>query len=666
MHHDHRANFSSASGIGGGSDSVAILSPSPHQSAPDRPGSQARTGPALLLQFTHATAGIVAEQRGEAAVLAVTQSFFQLLQPVALLHAYRLPENRPGQASPIQVDNWLEKCKLASAPGFELPMELQSLANEMAQQCVESRQCQLSTVIANHQILVAPLMVPGHKPQSLCIAVRAELAVTALPLLTTFVGCLGSLQLDGHVQQGQRAARQLQSLAKNNSDLESAKNLPQAATHLTTRWAEQLQASHVAWVVVRHHRATRVAAISGATEIDPASRIYFELIQATQSLLHAGGTKSHWITGRPAPPKFLQRQSNESSTINSPAERCLQSIVSELMVPAVVAIPVRSADQIVAYLFLAGQKEIASPAAEDARRGAFDQIQTQVALATRVHQSAWQRWMDTPANFARRWRWWLLAATVLLAALAAWPMPYTMYCACELATTDRRYAVAPYKGTLKDVFVMPGEVVAPGQLLATMDDRELRIELTGKQAAFDREQNQIRISRAAGDFAKARIAELEAVRINSEVALLNQHLANREIRSPIAGTIVQGDLTELSGAPVEVGSNLFEVAGLEELLVQIEIPEFQYRYATVGQEVCLSLEAFPYETLIGVVERLHPRASTRGDRNVFLAEIRIANPAGQLRPGMKGQARIVGDAYPLAWKWLHYPYEKTRAFLGWF
>ncbi len=668
MHHDHRPNFARENGNSWSTEMVAQLPlPLPvAPTSPDRLGSQGRTGSALLLQFTQAIAAIIAQQRGDAAVLAVTQSFVQLLQPTALWHASRLPETPVGELPPIQIEDWLEKLKLASGSGVVLPAELSSTARELSQQCIETRQCQLSKVIGVFQVLAVPLMIPGHTPQSLSIAIRADMTNSALPLLTTLVGCLGTLQLDRQIDQGQRGTRQWQSLAKTNSDLESAQNLSQAATHLTTRWAEQLQVQHMAWVVVRHGRATRVAAISGATEIDPASRIYFELIQATQSLLHSDGTIGRFVTGQPAPPKFLQRQSSESPTVHTPTERCLQSIVSELMIPAVVAVPVRSAGQVVAYLFMCGDKTIATPEWEDARRGLLDQIQIQAALATRVHQTAWQRWIDSPTSFVRRWRWWLAAAFLLLGAVAAWPMPYTMYCDCELVTTDRRYAVAPYKGTLKEVFVTPGEVVTPGHLLATMDDRELRIELAGKQAAFEREQNQIRISRAAGDFSKARIAELEAARIDSEIALLNHHLGNREIRSPIAGTIVQGDLTELSGAPVEVGSNLFEVAGLEELMVQIEIPEYQYRYSTIGQEVRLSLEAFPYETFTGVIERFHPRATTREDRNIFVAEIHVPNLAGQLRPGMKGQARILGDAYPLAWKWMHYPYEKTRSLLGWF
>jgi hypothetical protein len=666
MHHDYRVSDSGDIKTGLANETVALLSPANQPASSDHPGQQPRTEMAILLQFTHAVAKITAEQRGDAAVVAVTQCLFQLLQPAAFLHAHLAPENKPGQTGSIQIDDWLEKLKRPAAPHLEFPAELQSAAVEAVQRCVESRQCQWSAVIANHQILAVPLSVPGHKPQSLAMAVRAESSSIAWPILTTFGGVLSSLQLDGQVQQGQNLSRQFQSLVKNHSDLASAKSLAQAATHLTTRWAEQLPATHVAWVVVRNQKATRVAAISGATEIDPASRVYFELIQATQALLQAGGTSGRWVAGQPAPPKFLQRQGNETPVHNSPAERCMQSIVSELMVPAVVAIPVRSADQIVAYLFLSGAKEIASPDWEASRRNSLDQIQTQTVLATRVHQTAWQRWMETPSNFVRRWRRWMAVAALSLGGVAAFPMPYMMYCNCELVTTDRRYAVAPYKGTLKDVFVTPGQVVSPGHLLATMDDRELRIEVAGKQAAFDREQNQIKVSRAAGDFAKARISELEAARINSEVTLLNHHLSNREIRSPIAGTIVQGDLAELSGAPVEVGSNLFEVAGLDEMLVQIEIPEYQYRYSTVGQEVGLHLEAFPYETYVGVIERLHPRATTRDTRNVFLAEIRIPNPAGQLRPGMKGQARVRGDAYPLAWKWLHHPYEKTRQFLGWF
>lgn len=666
MQNDYRPNFMSETGSASASNAVALVPVMPKQARPDRGSAQSRSGLPLLVQFTQATAKIMAEQRHDAAVVAVTQCLFELLQPLTLQHAYPLPESAPGQAGAIEVDDWVDKLKLAPANRQPRKPELLAATADMARQCVEAQQCQVSPVIDAAQIVAVPLLVPGGKAQAISAAIPQETMASALPLLSAFAGCLSVLQMDRQVQQGKQVANQFQALAKSNADLESAQNLAQAATHLTTRWAQQLSVTQIAWVSVRQNRAARVVAISGATEIDPASRAYFEFLQATQALLQADGSHGRWVAGQPAAPKFKQRQADESRTSGSPAERCLQGIASELMVSAVLAIPVRSSGQIVAYLFLTGPKEIAAPEWEEARRGPLDQIQTHTALAHRVHQTAWQRWIAGPSNFVRRWRWWLMAAALMLGAIAALPMPYTMYCDCELITTDRRYAVAPYKGTLKEVLVTPGAVVAPGDLLATMDDRELKIELAGKTAAFEREQNQIRISRATSDFAKARIAELEAARIQSEISLLQHHLSNREIRSPIAGTIVQGDLAELSGAPVDVGNNLFEIAGLDELLVQIEIPEYQYRYSTVGQPVRLSLEAFPYETFAGVIERLHPRATTRENRNIFLAEIRVPNSGRNLRPGMKGHARVVGDAYPLAWKWLHYPYEKTRQFLGWF
>lgn len=651
------------------SDTLTIATPSATRSAAhEADRARNRAGSSLLLQFTQETAKVLAEQRGEAAVVAVTRVFLQLLRPATLLHAHLAPPAAPNQAPAYQIDDWLEK--QAANQRAAVPAELQSTAVEAVQRCAETGQCQMSGALVGHQVIAVPLAVPGQKLQAIAVAVVIELSSDALPVVTAFANSLASLQLDGRVLQGQLISRQLQSLTKNNNDLAIAANLSQAATHLATRWAESLQANHVAWVEVRRQRAVRVAGVSGATEIDPASRAYFEFVQATQALLQADGKTGRWVAGQPAPPKYLQRQNGENVAatppINTTSDRCLQSLASELMVPAVLAIPVKSSEQIVAYLFLLGPKEIAAPEWEESHRSLLEPIQIQMALAARVHQTAWQRLIAGPSSFIRRWRWWLAGALAIMGMMAAWPTPYAMYCDCELVTTDRRYAVAPYKGTLKEVLVKPGEIVSPGQILATMDDRELKIELSGKQASMEREQNQIKVARAENDFAKARIAELEMQRISSEIDLLHHHMSNREIRTPIAGTIVQGDLSELSGAPVEIGSNLFEIAGLGELLVQIEIPEYQYRYSTIGQEVRMTIEAFPYETFTGVVERLHPRATTRDDRNVFLAEIRLPNPDGKLRPGMKGQACVQGDAYPWAWKWLHYPYEKTRLFLGWY
>lgn len=661
----------------------------------EQAGSSARSGagfagPAAdwdeqqrLLQFHSELAVVSRAGSGPSAGEALGRCLLKHLQPTCWVEARAVAApaaaRSPEAPTTIEIDDCLAKLRPMATDSTEMTPGLHAAVEQLATTSLAAGSAVCSVIpepslvpsrAAEVVLCAVPLLTPGQTTPigATAVAVSGISRTLALAMLSTYAQSLQQASSMRLLTQQARVGQVRQTLARGNADVEQASNLAQAATALLTRWAEQLRLSHLVWVAVSGSRRPQVVAISGATDVDPVSRLASDLIDATQMLVASDAAIGCWSTPSVAAPKFRQREGKAAASVaaDSAVVHCLQSVSSELLAPAVLAWPCRGTEGVMAYLFLVGPTDIVSPEWADAQAAELGELQSQVILAGRVHQSTWQRFMTRPIQWLRRWRWILSGIILFSFALAAWPMPYLMDCNCELATTDRRYAVAPYAGTLKQVLVKPGEVVAAGTLLATMDDRELNIELAGKQAAYERERNQIASWRANGDLAKARIAELESERIAQEIALLNHHVTHREIRAPIAGTIVQGDLVELMGAPVEIGNNLFEVAGLADLLVQVEIPEYQYRFARPGQVVRLYLEAFPYEVFEGKIERLHPRATTREERNVFVAELRLPNVDNKMRPGMKGRAQVTGDAFPLAWKWLHYPYEKARSFVGWF
>ena len=67
---------------------------------------------------------------------------------------------------------------------------------------------------------------------------------------------------------------------------------------------------------------------------------------------------------------------------------------------------------------------------------------------------------------------------------------------------------------------------------------------------------------AAGKTAAAQIDQLEIQRQEVKRQLLERRLANLEIKSPIDGIVVAGDLQRSEGVPVNVGQVLYEVAPL--------------------------------------------------------------------------------------------------------
>jgi multidrug efflux pump subunit AcrA (membrane-fusion protein) len=154
-------------------------------------------------------------------------------------------------------------------------------------------------------------------------------------------------------------------------------------------------------------------------------------------------------------------------------------------------------------------------------------------------------------------------------------------------------------------------------------------------------------------------------RHQAEIELLQQQLTNLEIRSPIDGLVVAGDLEKAEGAPLEMGQTVFEIAPLDRMVAEIAIDESEIPYARPGMDVSIKLNAFPFRKWQGTVQSISPSTEIVKDDSVFIAEVEIVNAEMLLKPGMEGSAKIVADRAPLGWSLFHRPYESLRYWMIW-
>jgi RND family efflux transporter MFP subunit len=257
-----------------------------------------------------------------------------------------------------------------------------------------------------------------------------------------------------------------------------------------------------------------------------------------------------------------------------------------------------------------------------------------------------------------------LLAVAALAALAV-PSPYHIDCDCQIQPVTRRFVVAPYDGTLEKCLVSPGDVVQAGEILARMDEREIRWELAGLRADQARAEKERDAAMASHRTSSAQLADLEMRRVELQIELLEHRLENLAIRSPIAGMVVAGDLQKAEGAPLTIGQSLFEVAPLERMMIEVLIPEQEIAHTQVGMAVNVTLDAFSGDVIEGTLERIHPQAELRDSQSVFVAETELENAHQRLRPGMNGSAQVIGHRHPLGWILFHKPWSRLRRALVW-
>ena len=245
------------------------------------------------------------------------------------------------------------------------------------------------------------------------------------------------------------------------------------------------------------------------------------------------------------------------------------------------------------------------------------------------------------------------------------PVPHRVQCDCQLEPVTRRFVAAPFAGPLKETFVEPGDLVQQGQLLARMDGREIRWELAGVQADLYRAAKQRAGHVASHEAGEAEVARHEVDRLQFREQLLKSRDQDLEIRSPVDGMVVSGDLKDAEGMPLKVGEVLFEVAPLEAMVVELAVPEDDVTFVHSGMPVAITLDAFPMRRYEAQVGRVHPRAELRDGENVFVAEVPLENERRELLPGMRGHGRIAVGNARLGWILFRRPMAAALEWLGW-
>ncbi len=267
----------------------------------------------------------------------------------------------------------------------------------------------------------------------------------------------------------------------------------------------------------------------------------------------------------------------------------------------------------------------------------------------------------TPSNWSAAAKW----ATLVFSIAMLIPLPYRVNCDCRVQPTERRFVAAPYHGILEKSLVDAGEIVTKGQVVARMDGRQLRIELAGLEAEYKGARRKSDSSRAIGEVAQSQIAKMEMRRLAAQIELTKSRMQDLEVRSPIDGIIVSGDLEKAQGAPLETGQTLFEVAPLEKMVAEIGVPESEIQYVNQDDTVKLKLNAFPFQSWTGKVQRIHPGTEIIDDQTVFVTEVELDNEQGLLKPGMEGAAKISTHWTPLGWNLFHKTWENIRCWTVW-
>ncbi len=240
---------------------------------------------------------------------------------------------------------------------------------------------------------------------------------------------------------------------------------------------------------------------------------------------------------------------------------------------------------------------------------------------------------------------------------------YRITADATLEGTVQRALVAPIDGYIGSASVRAGALVKAGDVLASLDDKELRLEQRRWTSQRDERTNQY--GRALGKFdrAEAKILHTQVAQADAQLDLVNEQLARTRIVAPFDGIVVSGDLSQSLGAPVERGQLLFEVAPLDAYRIMLDVDEAELMNVRVGSRGSLALAALAERPFPLIVDKITGVAEAQDGRNVFRVEARLEEPMKYLRPGMKGVAKIEAGRHKLIWIWTHTLLDRLRLWL---
>ena len=247
----------------------------------------------------------------------------------------------------------------------------------------------------------------------------------------------------------------------------------------------------------------------------------------------------------------------------------------------------------------------------------------------------------------------LIAAGVLLAFLIIATGDFRVNAKAVLEGEVQRAAVAPFDGYLETATVRAGDHVQEGQALATLQDRDLRLERLKWLSQHEELTKEYRQSMAGRDAAKVQILTAQIGQADAQLKLATEKLSRTNVAAPFSGVVVTGDLSQKLGSPVKQGDVLFEIAPLDTYRIVLQVDERDISSMVVGQKGNLRLSSVPEQAFAFTVLNVTPVATAKEGRNYFRVEARFTETPSHLRPAMEGVGKIEIDRRRLVWIWTH-------------
>jgi multidrug efflux pump subunit AcrA (membrane-fusion protein) len=242
-----------------------------------------------------------------------------------------------------------------------------------------------------------------------------------------------------------------------------------------------------------------------------------------------------------------------------------------------------------------------------------------------------------------------------VALLALWLfVPWTLHVDgdCTVEPQQEVTVAAETSGKIERVLVDEGQYVDKGELLAKLEDEDLRTQMAVTIQDVSKWQSEANRYQAAGDDAQRRVSEINLLSSQARLDRLRFLQSRTELRAPIDGVILTKNLANRVGEAMETGKSFCEIAGRDLYEVQIDLRD---------QDLGVLLDALhrsgelPVDFILHAQTALRLHTMIRGTKSIsetthvkpggsffqVRADFPVDNAlAASLKPGYTGKAKI--------------------------
>lgn len=279
-----------------------------------------------------------------------------------------------------------------------------------------------------------------------------------------------------------------------------------------------------------------------------------------------------------------------------------------------------------------------------------------------------QKALEMILGFEHTWaKLFGILAVGLIAFATAVPLQYKVSAPAILKTDKIIYFTAPFDGYIDSVFVKPGDIVYKGQELLRLDQKALKLEEADLLAEEQNNRREIQKAQADQQLADMRIHQAKLTQTQAKLQIVRYKLSKAVVvASADSAIIIEGDLQKKIGAHVSQGTELFHVALIENIYVEVDVSEVEIENVELGKDGLLAVKSRPEQTFNFRTESISPTAIVKNQENVFPVRGEFSRKTPNwFRPGMTGLAKIYAGKKTLWWILSHQAIDFLRLKLWW-